>query len=63
VSVEFKRANVTVARASVTDISAATKRAIHDWSLMDMELYQEARKFAAESSQTMGVRDSVNRAG
>jgi hypothetical protein len=55
VSVEFKRANVTVARASVIDISAATKRAIHDWTLMDMELYQEAHKLAAESSQNNGT--------
>jgi Sulfotransferase family len=53
-SVEIKRRNVTVARASVIDISAATKRAIHDWSLMDMELYQEAHKLA-ESSQKNGT--------
>jgi len=63
VSVEIKRRNVTATRASVIDISAATKRAIHDWSLMDMELYQEAHKLAAESSQKVGLRDSVNRAG
>jgi len=48
VSVKIKRANVTVTRASVIEISAATKRAIHEWSLMDMELYQEAQKLAME---------------
>jgi hypothetical protein len=50
VVLRIKKENVTGARPAVKDISIATIRAIHDWSFMDLELYQHAYEHVSQSA-------------
>jgi hypothetical protein len=50
VALRIRRQNVTAARPAVKDISAATLRAIQDWSVMDLELYRYAYKYVADAA-------------
>ncbi len=47
VSFSVEKANVTEVRAAVSDIDISTIHAIHEWTYMDIELYQQAYKLAS----------------
>jgi Sulfotransferase family len=54
VPVTIRKINVTEARPGVEDIGAATISAIHDWSFLDLRLYEHAYKLVSESASDQG---------
>ncbi len=50
----IRKVNVTEARPGVEDIGAATISAIHDWSFLDLGLYDHALKLVSDSVSDHG---------
>ncbi len=47
---KIRKINVTETRPGVEDVGAATISAIHDWSLLDLRLYDHAYELVSESA-------------